>query len=90
MQWQPSEILFLSDNVKEVDAAIEAGMKSIVVDRPGNAPVSAEDRKRLEVVESLDSITVNSSTEVDDSKSREEDEDKSKSTSEEASKEPSA
>jgi enolase-phosphatase E1 len=40
----------------EVRAAIKAGMKSIVVDRPGNAPLSEEDRTELRVVESLSEI----------------------------------
>ncbi|KAK8212583.1 HAD-like domain-containing protein, partial [Phyllosticta capitalensis] len=44
-----SEILFLSDNVKEVRAALEAGMKSFVIDRPGNEPLSEDDRKTLTV-----------------------------------------
>lgn len=55
---QPFRILFLSDNVKEVQAAIEAGMKSIVVDRPGNAPLTEEDHKTYKVVESLHSISL--------------------------------
>jgi len=51
-----SKVLFLSDNVKEVRAAIEAGMSSFVVDRPGNAPLTEEDRKELVVVTSLEEI----------------------------------
>ncbi|KAL1306494.1 hypothetical protein AAFC00_005189 [Neodothiora populina] len=51
-------ILFLSDNVKEVKAATEAGMKAIVVDRPGNAPLSEEDRKTYKVVDSLYDISL--------------------------------
>lgn len=35
----PSEVVFYSDNVKEVEAAIESGMRSKVVIRPGNAPI---------------------------------------------------
>lgn len=31
-------------------------MKAIVVDRPGNAPLSVEDRKQLKIVSSLDEI----------------------------------
>ncbi|CZT19107.1 related to Enolase-phosphatase E1 [Ramularia collo-cygni] len=54
----PEEILFLSDNVKEVDAAVHGGMKSILVDRPGNAEVSREDRERLTVVQSLGDINL--------------------------------
>ncbi|WPH01204.1 Enolase-phosphatase E1 [Acrodontium crateriforme] len=59
LKWQPSEILFLSDNVHEVDAAIQAGMNSIVVDRPGNVPLSSEDQTRLKAIKSLESITLN-------------------------------
>ncbi|KAF7189058.1 Enolase-phosphatase E1 [Pseudocercospora fuligena] len=58
LKWKPEEVLFLSDNVKEVDAAIQAGMKSIVVDRPGNAPLADADKERLEVVTSLADIHV--------------------------------
>lgn len=49
-----STILFLSDNTKEVDAAREAGMFSLVVDRPGNAALSEEEKNRLTVVTALD------------------------------------
>ncbi|SMR46350.1 unnamed protein product [Zymoseptoria tritici ST99CH_1E4] len=58
LKFKPSTMLFLSDNVKEVDAAIEAGMQSILVDRPGNAAVSEADRSRLQVVTSLDEIEI--------------------------------
>ncbi|KAK7514873.1 HAD-like domain-containing protein [Phyllosticta citriasiana] len=51
-----SEILFLSDNVKEVKAALEAGMKSFVIDRPGNEPLSEDDRKTLTVYTSFKDI----------------------------------
>ncbi|KAG7905893.1 hypothetical protein KL906_004963 [Ogataea polymorpha] len=37
----PNECLFLSDNPKEVAAALEAGMQSYIVVRPGNAPVES-------------------------------------------------
>ncbi|OTB07175.1 hypothetical protein M426DRAFT_71846 [Hypoxylon sp. CI-4A] len=50
------EWLFLSDNVKEVEAAIEAGMKSMVVQRPGNAPLPSEVPQRLRVIENFDSL----------------------------------
>lgn len=42
--------LFLSDNVKEIAAAKEAGMEAFVVDRPGNAPLSEEDRASHRVI----------------------------------------
>ena len=35
----PARWLFLSDNLKEVDAALTAGMRSVPVVRPGNAPL---------------------------------------------------
>lgn len=54
----PESILFLSDNVKEVEAAIAAGMKSLVVDRPGNAVVSEEDKKRFGMVDTFEKISL--------------------------------
>ncbi|KAL1844040.1 hypothetical protein VTJ49DRAFT_5791 [Mycothermus thermophilus] len=50
------EWLFLSDNVREVAAAKEAGMQSFVVERPGNAPLSEEDRAKHRVVRSFDEL----------------------------------
>lgn len=50
-----ADVLFLSDNVAEVKAAIAAGMNSYIVERPGNAPLTEEDRK-LKVIKSLDEI----------------------------------
>ena len=37
---QPSEILFISDVIAELDAALEAGMMAALCVRPGNAPFS--------------------------------------------------
>ncbi|OJD31828.1 enolase-phosphatase e1 [Diplodia corticola] len=51
-----NEILFLSDNVKEVKAALEAGMKSFVIDRPGNEPLSDDDREAFTVHTSFKDI----------------------------------
>ncbi|KAI1335550.1 enolase-phosphatase E1 [Xylariaceae sp. FL0016] len=48
--------LFLSDNFKEVDAAIAAGMQSMVVHRPGNADLPSEVIPRLAVIETFDSL----------------------------------
>ncbi|EME47727.1 hypothetical protein DOTSEDRAFT_51065 [Dothistroma septosporum NZE10] len=62
LQYAPAQMLFLSDNVKEVDAAIGAGMKSLLVDRPGNAAVSDTDKERLDIVTSLDQIKLPSKT----------------------------
>jgi len=52
----PGEWLFLSDNVKEVEAALEAGMQSFVVQRPGNPalPVGAEQKHK--VIQSFDEL----------------------------------
>lgn len=50
------QFLFLSDNVKEVDAAIQAGMRSTVVQRPGNADLPSEVYDRLQVVDTFEAI----------------------------------
>ncbi|TID24602.1 hypothetical protein CANINC_003075 [Pichia inconspicua] len=42
--------LFLSDNPVEVRAAINAGMTSFIVQRPGNHPLSEEDFKSFTVI----------------------------------------
>ncbi|KAK9238949.1 HAD-like domain-containing protein [Lipomyces kononenkoae] len=52
----PKEILFLSDNVKEIEAAKEAGWEAYIVERPGNAPLSEEDRKTHKVIQNFDSL----------------------------------
>lgn len=52
-QFAVGEWLFLSDNVREVEAAKEAGMQSVVVDRPGNAEVGEEARRVHKVVKSF-------------------------------------
>jgi enolase-phosphatase E1 len=51
-----AEWLFLSDNVREVEAAREAGMRACVVQRPGNAELAEDVRGRLEVVESFEEL----------------------------------
>lgn len=50
----PSQILFLSDVVPELDAARAAGMRTILTVRPGNAPQPPNDHP---VVHSFDDIT---------------------------------
>ncbi|KAF9934541.1 Enolase-phosphatase E1 [Modicella reniformis] len=49
----PAKILFLSDNIKEIDAAKKAGFQAVVTDRPGNEPLTAEDRASNTVVKSF-------------------------------------
>jgi|SRR5215469_3058985 len=51
--------------VTEIRAALDASMKAIVVDRPGNAPLSEEDRTQLKVVSSLDEIELGSGKRVE-------------------------
>lgn len=40
--WQPETVVFLSDVVEELDAAREAGMRTGLSVRPGNAPARAD------------------------------------------------
>ncbi|KAI7283590.1 2,3-diketo-5-methylthio-1-phosphopentane phosphatase [Hortaea werneckii] len=47
--WDAETTLFLTDNVKEVDAAAAAGVQTILVDRPGNAVLADSDRQRVRV-----------------------------------------
>ncbi|KAF9177058.1 hypothetical protein BGZ51_008981 [Haplosporangium sp. Z 767] len=49
----PSRILFLSDNIHEIVAAKKAGMQAVVTDRPGNAPLTTEERTDNIVVKSF-------------------------------------
>jgi enolase-phosphatase E1 len=42
----PGEVLFLSDVVEELDAARKAGMRTGLLERPGNAPVGDTDHPR--------------------------------------------
>lgn len=48
--------LFLSDNVREVEAAKAAGMRSLVVQRPGNNELPEGTETSHEVVRSLDEV----------------------------------
>lgn len=50
------EWLFLSDNVREVVAAREAGMQAVVVVRAGNAELSEEERRAQRVVGSFEEL----------------------------------
>ncbi|KAK4990784.1 enolase-phosphatase E1 [Elasticomyces elasticus] len=62
---QCKNLLFLSDNVREIEAALAAGMKAIIVDRPGNAPLSDADKKHFEVVDSLHEISFATENRID-------------------------
>ncbi|GAV26860.1 hypothetical protein PMKS-000320 [Pichia membranifaciens] len=48
--------LFLSDNPLEVQAAIEAGMTGIIVEKPRNHPLSETDRKNYTVITDFKSL----------------------------------
>lgn len=50
--------LFLSDNVSEVEAAKAAGMRSYVVQRPGNADLPAGTEERHKVIRSFDEFVL--------------------------------
>ncbi|KAG7882954.1 hypothetical protein KL905_001656 [Ogataea polymorpha] len=50
----PNECLFLSDNPKEVAAALEAGMQSYIVVRPGNAPVESAPAAMISTFDQLE------------------------------------
>lgn len=54
MNFQPEEILFISDVVTELEAANEAGMKTRLSIRPGNQPQSNPDR--FQIIETLASV----------------------------------
>lgn len=48
---QPNDIIFYSDNVQEVSAALEAGMDAVVVVRPGNAALTDHDRATYQCID---------------------------------------
>lgn len=48
---QPKDIVFYSDNVHEVRAALDAGMGAVVVVRPGNAPLTSHDRATYQCID---------------------------------------
>jgi len=57
-QWDLPGWLFLSDNVKEVEAARGAGMHAAVVVRDGNAPLSAEEQANQKIIHSFDELRI--------------------------------
>jgi enolase-phosphatase E1 len=54
MELQPDEMLFVSDVIGELDAAREAGMRTVLSVRPGNKPVP--DSHRYPAIESFDRL----------------------------------
>ncbi len=53
---EPKDWLFLTDNLKEVEAAREAGMQSLPVSRPGNAPLPPDDPLAASVIQEFDGL----------------------------------
>jgi enolase-phosphatase E1 len=49
----PPEVLFLSDIPEELDAAAETGMRTGLVERPGNRPVLTTTHGRIQTLESV-------------------------------------
>lgn len=47
---EKEKCLFLSDNPLEVKAAIKSGMTSFIVEKPGNYPLTEEDRQHFKVI----------------------------------------
>ncbi|KAI7897819.1 2,3-diketo-5-methylthio-1-phosphopentane phosphatase [Cokeromyces recurvatus] len=52
---ETSSILFVTDNIKEIFAAKEAGYQVIISDRPGNSPLGPES-KEFKIITSFDQI----------------------------------
>lgn len=53
---EPKEWLFLSDNLKEIDAAKQAGMDAIILVRPGNAPLPEQAKDKHRVIHDFDEL----------------------------------
>ncbi|KAH8548189.1 2,3-diketo-5-methylthio-1-phosphopentane phosphatase [Umbelopsis sp. PMI_123] len=56
IQANPSDILFVSDNVKEIIAAEKAGFQVVLSDRPDITPLTEQDRLNRQVVTSFSQI----------------------------------
>jgi len=51
-----SDILFLTDVIVEAEAAIKAGCNSILLVRPGNAPLDPEKSSKFRIIKTLDEL----------------------------------
>lgn len=49
-------VLFFSDSTKEVAAALDAGLRAVVVDRPGNAALTEDAPDHFSIITSFDAI----------------------------------
>ncbi|KAI9267974.1 2,3-diketo-5-methylthio-1-phosphopentane phosphatase [Phascolomyces articulosus] len=52
----PSKILFVSDNIKEIQAAKQAGYQVVISERPGNAPLGPES-KEFKIITSFEQLS---------------------------------
>lgn len=52
----PGKFLFASDNALEVEAAIKAGMRAVVVVRPGNAPLTDVQKSDNAIIDSFEAL----------------------------------
>ncbi|XP_075146969.1 enolase-phosphatase E1 [Haematobia irritans] len=54
----PENILFLTDVVKEAEAANQAGYQTVILSRPGNAPLTDDDKSTFSIVDDFESFSV--------------------------------
>ncbi|KAG7203273.1 hypothetical protein KM043_010367 [Ampulex compressa] len=59
---EPSTVIFLTDVVKEAEAAKEAGLSAVIVLREGNAALTDEERVAFTTIKSLLDLTFQTST----------------------------
>ncbi|XP_035774433.1 enolase-phosphatase E1-like [Anopheles albimanus] len=57
------DVLFLTDIVEEAKAAKEAGLNVVLLERPGNAELSEDDRKEFAVIKTFSDLSFETATE---------------------------
>lgn len=55
----PKDILFLTDIVQEAEAARDAGFQTVILARPGNGPLTDDDKSQFTIVPNFESLNVN-------------------------------
>jgi enolase-phosphatase E1 len=53
---EPSELLFVTDNIKEAEAATSVGVRCVLSVRPGTAPLPADAADRFPVITSFEQL----------------------------------
>lgn len=61
---KPDKILFLTDVTREAVPAAEAGMKVALAVRPGNAPITDEDKSRFTIIQSFSELYEEADTNI--------------------------